>query len=297
MSNEVYEVPNSERDHLPIKLLYVTKSKFDKDWHSTNHTHHFTEILYITKGKGTFIYSKEEVPIKEHDLIVINPNIDHTEKSGPDYPLEYIALGIQGLAFSSPDDSGKQATFFNFKEEHKVYLFYLQQLLEEVENQKENYVLIIQNILEILLLKMMRKKTFNLEKTSSEKISKDVAFIKNYIKEHFREAINLDTLAEVGHINKYYLSHSFKKAFGVSPIEYLIQIRIRESKILLETTNYPISNISAITGFSSQSFFAQSFKRVTDLSPSQYRNAKNTKKNKTKKTKTTNEKVKQITSQ
>lgn len=285
MSNEIYEVPQSQRGHLPVKLLYVTKSKYDKDWHSTNHTHHFTEVLYITKGKGTFIFSNEEVPVKEHDVIVINPNIEHTEKSGADQPLEYIALGIRGLAFSSPDDPGLQVTFLNYKQEQKIYLFYLEQLMEEVENQKEDFELIIQNILEILLLKMMRKKAFNLEKTSTKKISKDVAFIKNYIKQHFREEINLDTLAEAGHINKYYLAHSFKKSVGVSPIEYLIQTRIRESKILLETTNYPILDISTITGFSSQSFFAQSFKRVTNLSPSQYRNAKNTKKNKTGKSK------------
>lgn len=288
MSNEVYEVPPSARGHLPVKLLYVTKAKYDKDWHSTNHTHHFTEILYITKGKGTFIFSKNEIPVKEHDLIVINPNTEHTEKSGVDHPLEYIALGIQGLAFSSPDDPGLQVTFFNYKQEQNVYLFYLQQLIEEVVNQKEDYELLIQNILEILLLKMMRKKAFTLEETSTKKISKDVAFIKNYIKQYFREEINLDTLAEVGHINKYYLAHSFKKAFGVSPIEYLIQTRIRESKILLETTNYPISNISTITGFSSQSFFSQSFKRVTNLSPSQYRNAKNSNKSKTRKPKRNN---------
>lgn len=285
MSNEIFEVPPSHRDHLPVKLLYVTKSKYDKDWHSTNHTHHFTELLYITNGNGTFIFSNEEVPVKEHDLIIINPNIEHTEKSADDHPLEYIALGIQGLAFSSPDDIGSQVTFYNYKQEKEIYLSYLQQLIEEMENQKEDYELIVQNILEILLLKMMRKKTFTLEKTSKQKINKDIAFIKNYIKQHFREDINLDTLAEVSHMNKYYLAHSFKKSVGVSPIEYLIQTRIRESKILLETTNYPISNISTITGFSSQSFFAQSFKRVTNESPSQYRNAKNSKNNKSRKVK------------
>ncbi|MBE7120973.1 AraC family transcriptional regulator [Bacillus cereus] len=280
MSNEVYEIPQSRRGHLPVKLLYVTKSKYDKDWHSTNHAHHFTELLYITKGKGTFIFYKEEVPVKEHDLIIINPNVEHTEKSDTNHPLEYIALGIQGLSFSSTENPG-QITIYNYKQEQKTFLFYLQQLLEEAENHQEDYELIMQDILEILLLKMMRKKAFNIEKTSTQKINKDIEFIKNYIKQHFRENISLDTLAKVSHINKYYLAHSFRKFAGVSPIEYLIQIRIRESKILLETTNYPISNISTITGFSSQSFFSQSFKREMNLSPSQYRNTINSNKNKT----------------
>jgi AraC-like DNA-binding protein len=271
LSNEVYKIPQSHRGHLPVKLLYITKSKFDKDWHSINHTHHFTELLYITKGKGSFIFSNEEVPVKENDLIIVNPNVEHTEKSVVDKPLEYIALGIQGLSFSSSDSAGSQISFYNYKHEQGFYIYYLHQLIEEVQNQQEDYELIVQNILEILLLKLMRKKAFQLEKTSTKKINKDIAFIKNYIKQQFREDINLDILADIGHINKYYLAHSFKKSVGVSPIEYLIQTRIRESKILLETTNYPIAVISTLSGFSSQSFFSQSFKRVTNLSPSQYR--------------------------
>ncbi|WP_342433129.1 AraC family transcriptional regulator [Neobacillus sp. FSL H8-0543] len=274
MSNDIYEIPIPNRDHLPAKILYLTQSRYDKDWHSTNHTHHFTELIYITKGKGTFIYDKREVAIKEFDLIIINPNVEHTEKSTKSDPLEYIAIGIQGLAFSSPDDSNSMVTFYNFKQEYQTYLFYLEHLLIEVKKQQEDFEYIAQNILQILLMTMMRKKSLTLEKTSTQKINKDIAFIKNYIKQHFREEINLDILAEIGHINKYYLAHSFKKAVGVSPIEYLIQTRIRESKILLETTNYPISNISANTGFSSQSFFSQSFKRVTNQSPSQYRKSK-----------------------
>ncbi|WP_270341125.1 MULTISPECIES: AraC family transcriptional regulator [Bacillus] len=278
MSNEVYEIPQFQRNHLPVKLLYITKSKYDKDWHSTIHAHHFTELLYITKGKGTFIFYKEEIPVQEHNLIIINPNIEHTEKSDTNHPLEYIALGIQGLSFSSIENPSP-VTIHNYSQDQKNFLFYLQQLVEEVESHQEDYDLIIQNILEILLLKMMRKKSFNVEKTSTQKINKDIEFIKNYIKQHFHENISLDTLAQISHINKYYLSHSFRKFVGVSPIEYLIQTRIRESKILLETTNYSISNISTITGFSSQSFFAQSFKRETNLSPSQYRNAINSSKN------------------
>ncbi len=188
-------------------------------------------------------------------------------------------LVFKACPFSSIENPSP-VTIHNYKQDQKNFLFYLQQLVEEVENHQEDYDLIIQNILEILLLKMMRKKSFNVEKTSTQKINKDIEFIKNYIKQHFHENISLDTLASISHINKYYLSHSFRKFVGVSPIEYLIQTRIRESKILLETTNYSISNISTITGFSSQSFFAQSFKRETNLSPSQYRNAINSSKNK-----------------
>jgi transcriptional regulator GlxA family with amidase domain len=78
-------------------------------------------------------------------------------------------------------------------------------------------------------------------------------------------------LAGVGNINKYYLAHTFKQDIGVSPIEYLNQIRIKEAQTLLETTNYTIAEIARFNGFSSQSFFSQAFKREVNQTPSEHR--------------------------
>ncbi|WP_445661472.1 helix-turn-helix domain-containing protein [Bacillus sp. FSL K6-3431] len=55
------------------------------------------------------------------------------------------------------------------------------------------------------------------------------------------------------------------------------QVRIKDLQLLLETTDYKIADIAEMTGFSSQSFFAQSFKRITSQTPSMYR--KETRKN------------------
>ena len=63
------------------KLIYVSKSKYEGDWHSTLHSHYFTELFYIVSGKGNFMVEGELFPVKENELVVVNPNIDHTEKS------------------------------------------------------------------------------------------------------------------------------------------------------------------------------------------------------------------------
>lgn len=77
--------------------------------------------MYITKGKGTFIFYKEEIPVQEHNLIIVNPNIEHTEKSETNHPLEYIALGIQGLSFSSIENPSP-VTIHNYKQDQKLPL-------------------------------------------------------------------------------------------------------------------------------------------------------------------------------
>lgn len=271
MSHEIYKVKDFPAHKMTFKLLYITRSAYDKGWHSTQHTHHFTELFYIVKGKGSFILPDDEVPVKENDLVIINPNVEHTEKSNEQDSLEYIALGIEGLAFSLAEEKDSQMGLYTYQGDRADILFYLNKLLDEAQDNQEEYEVVCQNIIEILIVKLRRRKKFTINKTETKDINKATAFIKHYINQNYREPITLDTLAEVGHINKYYLAHTFKKDLGISPIEYLNGIRIREAKILLDITDYNIAEIAEITGFSSQSFFAQAFKRATNKTPSIFR--------------------------
>ncbi|MFB1052307.1 helix-turn-helix domain-containing protein [Paraliobacillus sp. JSM ZJ581] len=271
MSYEVYRMANQDIKKMPFKLLYITHTTYDKGWHSTKHTHHFTELFYIVKGKGVILLQNQDIPVKENDLVIINPNVEHTEKSNSHDSLEYIALGIEGLSFSLPEEKESQMGLYTYRGDQKDILFYLSKLLNEMKQSDENYEIICQNILEILIVKLRRDKKFTLTKTETKNLNRSVSLIQHYLNQNYREDISLDSLAEIGHINKFYLAHSFKKDIGVSPIEYLQKVRVREAKLLLETTNYSIASISEIVGFSSQSFFTQSFKRFTNKTPSKYR--------------------------
>ena len=73
------------------------------------------------------------------------------------------------------------------------------------------------------------------------------------------------------HISKYHLSHTFQKEFHTSPISYLIARRIQESRFLLRETDHTLSQIAEILGFSSLSYFSQSFRRAEGMSPLEYR--------------------------
>ena len=67
------------------------------------------------------------------------------------------------------------------------------------------------------------------------------------------------------------MAHTFQREFGVSPINYLISRRIEESRFLLRETDHSISQIAQILGFSSLSYFSQSFRRLEGVSPVEYR--------------------------
>lgn len=275
MSNKRYNFSEQQEIKLNAKLIYIAAAKYEGDWHSTLHTHHCTELFYVIRGKGNFIVEDEVFDVKKDDLVIVNPNIEHTEVSLDSSPLEYIVLGIEGLTFSSDiTDLNNNYNIYNYQHYKHEVLFYLEALLREVEAEESDYNVVCQNLLEVLIINMVRRTNYALSITASKKMNKECAFIKRYIDSYFSENITLDKLSELSHMNKYYLVHAFKKYIGLSPINYLIEVRIQESKNLLETTNYSISQISNFIGFSSQSYFSQSFKKNTGQTPNEYRKSK-----------------------
>ena len=142
-------------------LLYSTYSKYEEDWSSYPHTHYFTELFFVLSGSGSFLVEDETFPIAKHDLIVINPNITHPEKSSLEDPLEYIVLGVDGLNFVI-DDANEYLLFHS--DEMKDQLdFYFRTILEETENSQKDYEKVCQNLLNILVVHLSRYASSSVE--------------------------------------------------------------------------------------------------------------------------------------
>ena len=92
-----------------------------------------------------------------------------------------------------------------------------------------------------------------------------------YIKNHYAQDISLDTLAQVVHLNKNYLARRFKKEFGMSPIAYLIKVRMDYAKKLLTESTLPVKAVAALCGYSDPAFFNFYVKKSFHISPAAYR--------------------------
>lgn len=264
-----YPLESGEVDPISAKLLYVTHSIYENDWPSLPHTHYFTELCYIKKGTGSYLIEDQHFPIKEDDFIIINSNISHTERSVGDVPLEYIILGVEGLNFSFGGEH--EHLIFNCRREHEEFAYFMDSLLEEMENKRPHYELMCQDLLNMLIIKLIRRTNFSLEFVPSVKSSRECIKLKQYMEANYNQNITLDTLAQVSHLNKYYMVHAFTRQFGCSPMNYLVEVRIKASKELLASTDYSITEVAQSSGFSSQSYFAQCFLKHCHMTASAYR--------------------------
>lgn len=281
MGNTRHRIDNEKPSAFSqARLLYVSTSKYEGDWQSILHSHPFSELFYVINGQGAFLAEGSEFPVKQNDMVIINPHVQHTEKSLPGAPLNYIVLGIEGLSFSFGRLATARAGVSSQPTPDTVYKHnmsktnvysYLNIMLEEITEQKEDYEAVCQNLLEVLLICILRSGSLSVVPDNSRLLNRECTQIKNYLDANYSEDITLDTLAALTHMNKYYLAHTFTKYMGLSPINYLLQKRIQEGKSLLESTSYSIAQISDLLGFSSQSYFSQAFRKATGMTPMQYR--------------------------
>jgi AraC-like DNA-binding protein len=94
-----------------------------------------------------------------------------------------------------------------------------------------------------------------------------------YLEQHFREHVQLAELAEYCGLSSTHIHRLFQKLLRMSPTEYLLALRLQEARRLLSTTDDSLSSIANNTGFFDQSHFTKRFRKMTGMTPTQFRKA------------------------
>ena len=264
------------RDSAPrkhVSLRNVASAKYGGDWYSIPHAHNYTELFYIVGGAGQFQINGASFPVQAHQLVVVNPNILHTEVSYAAQPMEYIVLGVEGLELTNSNSDEARYCIYSFPESNTV-LTCMRNILQEMQGQKPEHLTVCLAYTDIIMVQLIRNAGVSVTQAPSRfPKNRQCTSVRQYIEQHYKENLTLDLLAEKVSINKYYMAHAFKQEYGVSPISYLISCRIREGKRLLAETDLSLSQITGILGFSSSSYFSQTFRNAEGLSPTEYRKA------------------------
>ncbi len=94
---------------------------------------------------------------------------------------------------------------------------------------------------------------------------------RKYIKQHLDSDLSVAEIAEYVGMNPEYLTKLFKKNTGYTLKEYIVSEKMESAKILLSTTNLPVTLISSHVGYGNYSNFTRSFKQLVGCTPMEYR--------------------------
>jgi len=92
-----------------------------------------------------------------------------------------------------------------------------------------------------------------------------------HIESHFVDEITAEGLARLANLSVPHFNRLFRKVLRLSPMDYVLSLRVQEAQRLLSTTQLSLGSIAAATGFYDQSHFTKRFRKVTGLTPLQYR--------------------------
>lgn len=200
--------------------------------------------------------------------------IDSLLDSKIEEAFEYLELSLKSMKRITGHDIIQMA-----KEAMNLYLICMRQNKLPIKNTEgyfEKVCMDIENCISMEEIFKYLKKTimdsFNqviaLKKAEDNKPIRDA---KQYMKQHFNEAISLEIISNQVGFNATYFSSLFKKETGKTFSEYLSQIRMEKAKELLKETNQSVATICEEVGYSDTKHFTKLFTKYTNLKPNEYR--------------------------
>ena len=234
------------------------------------------EMIYFLEGEYELDIEGIRYQAGAQDLVLYNPGVFHRERAicapkGNCYcSIRFSDLDVCGLAEGSilPDEispvfpTGAYARFFQNC---------FDMMVDECVRKDAGYELICQNLLQSVILLVLRIIDVKHGERRKNDPSSTVQQVQRYIAENYMRDISMTDVANQLHISYYHLSHIFKEKMGVSPHNYMIDLRISEATRLLINTQYPICDIANMVGYTSQSRFFAQFRKFKNLSPLQFR--------------------------
>lgn len=142
-------------------------------------------------------------------------------------------------------------------------------MFEEIKNKEDGYDVILRNRFQELVVLLCRhyNKIGTTEVRSMVRIGKVIEFLEN----NLDRKIYITEMAGLANMSVRNFQRIFIRAFGLSPINYLIQVRLQRARKLLRESNLEISAISDMTGFTDVSHFIRCFKKYIKTTPYKYR--------------------------
>ena len=237
------------------------------------------QLLYIAAGKGHFYFkgSKEETIVPKGNMILFRPKEPqvyyyYAEDKTEVYWVHFT--GSQVEEFLDHYELPKDENVF-FTGISPDYPWIYNQIIRELQLQRVNYEELLRILLRHILLTINRY--IKEQAQTGTGIINDMERAAHYFRENYTKNISIEQYAAEHLMSVNWFILSFKNVMKMTPMQYILSLRIAAAKGLLENSNKNINEISDAIGYDNPLYFSRLFKKHTGYSPSQYKklNSKN----------------------
>ncbi len=229
------------------------------------------QLLYIASGKAHFFFHEKEHVLSEGTMVLYHPGdsqkyfyyaTDKTEVYWVHFTGSEAASLLSSCGFSATEN-----VFYTGTAPDYPQLF--RQIIRELQLCRPNYEEFLSLFLRHIFL-MMNRYLKEGQKTGSD-IRNEIERATHYFNEHYSTEINIEEYAKSRHFSTCWFIRNFKQIVKVTPMQYILSLRMMNAQNLLENTDYNITEIAEAVGYDNPLYFSRLFHKQTGLAPSAYR--------------------------
>ncbi len=265
-----------KHNHIDFNSDIYKVSTYHYNWHSG------VEILILLKGRIDMSCNSEVFTMEPLDSIIISPQVGHaTLALEEDTTALVIHVGKEFFQQFDPDfgmyqfvirsdKSNRHNQFFTSLRHHAAMMMLIKSDGESPINQmwlEHHYLALASEVYdEIDSVKSIHVHSKPVDMTVAT-FDKMIA----YIDKNYQQKIELEDIAQIGGYNLNYTSQFFKRQLGVSFLEYVLRLRLREATVRLANSTDSVAYIASDCGFADIKAFNVAFKKHFHTTPSEYR--------------------------
>ena len=230
------------------------------------------QLLYIAAGKAHFhINGKEEIVTAGH-MVLYRPKEPqkyeyYAEDQTEVYWVHFTGSNVTNILRSYGLTKDKKIFYCGSGLEYQNHF---RSMIQELQMCKDDYSEMLEIHLRQIFIKLHRY--FNtVSKVNNSQIAEEIDKATLYFTEHYNRNICIEEYAKKHHMSTSWFIRNFKQYTGITPMQYILSIRIYNAEILLQNEHYNITEISNIIGYDNPLYFSRIFKKTKGISPSEYR--------------------------
>ena len=283
VDEERREITSYREAEYPFAYYYENVWEFD--FHSIDwHWHPEVEFLFIEKGRLTVFVGTDCFQLKQGEGAFINSRVLHRLEAEEPMELPNIVFSTEILAEKSSllyqkyvkpvlKQAAEYQTFRQtsaWQDEILKKLKFIFRLQERKEDCEWETVQHLMSLWQSLYENMSWKEEQQSESDSTGK-QVQLQMMLQYLQNNSQKNITLEDLAKFGMVSKSSVQKLFARYLHISPIEYLIRYRLQQAARMLQTTEKTVTEISEAVGFRETAYFCRKFKKLYEVTPTQYR--------------------------
>lgn len=262
--------------------------EFAKDYVFEGERHDFWELVYVDKGEIEVMAETQGFKLKNGEMIFHKPNEFHNiwanGKIAPNVAI--VSFDCRSKAMKrfenkivSINDFEKDLLAAIIKEAKEAFSSKLDEPIEIFErriNQRFGCEQLIKLNLEQLLISIARRGTSidperRLSTAAKERSDQDIVrMVVSFLHQNLNHSLTFDEIRKHSKLGSTNLKVVFKEKGGMGVMEYYRFLKIEEAKKMIREEHYNITEIADKLGYKTVHYFSRQFKKMTDMTPSQY---------------------------